>query len=402
MVHYKFATDEQRQLADGARLILEKELKPRIEEIEKTGGFPRDVVKSLADAGYSSISIPERWGGLGFDNRTQAIIYEEMAQIDAGFSFSYALAAKPSLVLEYTGISKEEKQKWFDRTMAGEVIWATALTEPDAGSDTRAIRATAVQDGNEWVLNGTKCFITNGGVADVFVVSAYYDKSKGSAGIGQFVVEKERGVKIGKIEDKMGLKLSVTAEVILEDVRVPLSHMVGSIFMMDPKAAKELPKVEMGNKGVLAQLADARITTMVHSLGIGQAALDHAVEYAKVRRTFGSRIIDHQGLGFLIADMQMKVDAARALLYYSIDCLDAGLDTGTLSPSTKVFISDNMMQVALDAIQVMGGYGYMKEYPVEKLARDAKIFAIFEGTNEINKMVSVRTLAGRDPEKVKK
>lgn len=405
MVHYRFATEEQRALAEDCRKILEKELAPRVSDLEKAQGidaFPRDVVRTLGKAGFCGMAIPEKWGGLGFDLKTQTLILEEMAQIDAGFSFSFGLGCS-SPGVETTAMPKEEKQMWFDRCLSGDAIFATCLTEPNAGSDSKMIRTSAVRDGNEWVLNGTKCFITNGGVADAFIVSAYVDKSKGAAGIAQFFVEKERGVKVGKIEEKMGLHLSVTSEVIFENVRVPMDHMIGSIYFLKPDEAKELTGSKLtGQAAIMAGLAHARISSMVHALGIGQAALDTAVKYAKERRQFGKRIIDHQGLGFLIADMQTKVDAARALLYYSVDCLDQELDTGTLSPSTKVFISDAMMQVTLDAIQVLGGYGYMKDYPVEKLARDIKPFAIFEGTNQINKMVSYRYLAGKDPLAAKK
>ena len=406
MVHYHFATDEQRELAENCRKILEKELAPRISDLEKAEGiaaFPRDVVRTLGKAGYCGMAIPEKWGGYGFDFKTQTLIYEEMAQIDAGFSFNFALGCCGPVGIETTAIPKEEKQVWYDRCRSGEAMFATCLTEPNAGSDTRMIRTTAVQDGDEWVINGTKCFITNGALADAFVVSAYVDKSKGSAGIAQFFVEKDRGVKIGKVEDKMGLKLSITSEVIFDEVRVPMDHLCGSIYYLKPDEAKELPVSKLkGNALILNGIAIARITSMVHALGLGQAALDCAVKYAKERRQFGKRIIDHEGLGFMIADMQMRVDAARALLYYSVDCLDSQIDTGTLSPSTKVYVSESMLQVALDAIQVLGGYGYMKDYPVEKLARDAKVFSIFEGTNQINKLVAVRTLAGRDPQAPRK
>lgn len=404
MVHYQFATQEQKDLAKTAREILEKDLKPRLEELEANNEFPRDVLKKLADAGYYGMGIPERWGGLGLDYVTQSIIYEEMAQIDAGFSFSFAIASYITNVL-YTGISMAEKQQWIDRTLAGDVVVATALTEPNAGSDTKAIRTTAVYDEktDEWVINGTKCFISNGGIADVVFVSAYVDKSKGAAGIAQFFVEKERGFQVGKTENKMGLKLSVTSELIFEDVRVPATHRVGSLAQYDPKEAEAmgLGKRRVGNSAILDSLAIARVTTMTHALGIQQAALDEAVKYAKERRTFGKRIIDHQGLGFLIADMQTDVDASRAILYHALECLDKGIPLGALSSTVKVFVSEATMRVTTNAVQVLGGYGYMKEYPVEKLMRDAKIFSIFEGTNEINRMVIQRKLAGRDEKLVK-
>lgn len=406
MVHYRFATEEQRMMAEDCRNIMEKELAPRISELEKAEGiasFPMDVVRTLGKAGYCGMAVPERWGGLGLDFKTQTLIHEEMAQVDAGFSFSFALGCASPCGIEYTAMDKKDKQMWFDRCLNGESVFASCLTEPNAGSDTKMIRTTAVKDGDEWVINGTKCFITNGAVADAFMVSAYVDKSKGAAGIAQFFVEKSRGVTIGKVEEKMGMHLSVTAEVIFNNVRIPIDHMIGSIYFMKPEEAKEIPGSKLqGNAAIMSGLAHARISSMVHAVGIGQAALDCAVKYAKERRQFGKRIIDHQGLGFLIADMQMKIDASRALLYYSVDCLDLEMDTGTLSPSTKVFISEAMMEVTIDAIQVLGGYGYMKDYPVEKLARDVKAFSIFEGTNQINRMVSARILSGRDPQAVKK
>jgi alkylation response protein AidB-like acyl-CoA dehydrogenase len=401
MVHYLLATDEQRQFADVARKILEKELAPRISELEQAHGaeaFPRDVVETLAKAGYCGLGIPERFGGMGLDYKTRALIFEEMAQIDAGFSFSFALGCSAPGKIEFTAMPMEEKQMWYDRCMNGEAIFAAALTEPGAGSDTKAIRTTAVQDGGEWVINGTKCFITNGGIADAVTVSAYIDKSKGAAGIGQFFIEKERGFEVGKIEDKMGLKLSVTSELYFDEVRVPLDHQVGSVYTLAPEDAKQLPPQKLGNANILEALAVSRIANMVHALGIGQRALDESVKYAKERRQFGKRIFDHEGLGFMIAGMQRKVDAARALLYYGLDCLDIGVDVGTLSPSTKVQVSESMMEVCVDAVQVHGGYGYMKDFPVEKLMRDIKIFSIFEGTNQINELVAARMLSGRDPQ----
>lgn len=304
-------------------------------------------------------------------------------------------------VIASTAMSDEVKQEMYDKALAGDIICATALTEPGAGSDTRAIRTTAVRDGDEWVINGTKCFISNGSIANLFVVSAYVDKSKGAKGIAQFVVEKERGVKVGKPEEKMGLRLSETAEVIFDNIRVPMDHMVGSLFFMRPEEGKRLMAKyggASGNAAIMDGLAIARITTMFHAIGIAQSAIDHAVKYAKERRTFGKRIGDHQGLGFMLADMQTRLDAARGLAYYAVECLDRGIPTGTLSSSTKIYVSEAVMQITLDAVQIFGGYGYMQEYPVEKLMRDAKIFSIFEGTNQINKIVTMRQLMGRDPE----
>lgn len=369
--------EEQRDLAQFAAQIVRTELAPRVAELDKTGEFPLDVMEKLREAGFYGMGIPEEYGGLGLDYTTQMAIYEEIAKVDAGFSFNFALASGEFSLLEEAGAPEELKKYYADKILGGSIC-SFCLTESQAGSDAANIRTTAVLEGDEYVLNGTKCFITNGALADLFIVFAYTDKSKGTKGISAFLVEKERGVKIGKTEDKMGLKLSITSEVIFEDVRIPASHLIGEEGRGFAYAMKALEK--------------GRITTMVHALGIAQAAMDKALDYAKVRVTFGKPIIKHQGLAFLLADMQKRVDAARAMLYYAVAAIDRGLPLSTLSPSTKIMLSETAMSVTTDAVQVLGGYGYMKEYPVEKLMRDAKVFSIFEGTNQINLMVSAGIL----------
>jgi len=366
-------TEEQRELADTAGRIVKDKLGPRVAELDKTGEFPRDVMEVLRESGYYGMGIPEAYGGLGLDSTTQMGIFEEMAKVDAGFSFNFALASGEFSILEMAGASEKMKQYYADRILGG-ASFIFYITESQAGSDAAAIRTSAVKSGDEYILNGTKCFITNGALADLFMVFAYTDKSKGTKGISLFLVEKERGVKIGRTEEKMGLKLSVTSEVIFDDVHVPAENLIGEEGRGFIYAMKSLEK--------------ARITSMVHALGIAQAAMDIALDYAKVRETFGKPIIKHQGMAFLLADMQKRVDAARALLYYSTAVLDRNIPAGTLSPSTKIFVSETAMSVTTDAVQVLGGYGYMKDYPAEKLMRDAKVFSIFEGTNQINLMVS--------------
>ena len=391
MVHYLFATDEQRELANGVRQILDNELAPRIEELEHgdngLGEFPMDVLRTLADAGYYGMNIPEEYGGLGFDLMTQAIIMEEMSQVEAGFAFSCFNGGNFFPFILQTGMSREEKQKWADRILSGDAVGCFALTEPQAGSDAAAIRTTAVRDGDEWVLNGTKCFISNAPIADHFFIVAWTDKSQGPGkGITLFFVEKDRGVQIGKKERKMGLKLSCTSDVILEDVRVPADHVVGEVGAGFGNALNMLNE-------------DGRIFDSVTALGIAQSALDKAIAYARERRQFGKRIIDHQGLGFLISDMQARTESSRALLYQTIEAVCRKMPTGHLTSSVKIVVTDNAMQTATDAVQVFGGYGYSAEYPVEKLMRDAKICQIFGGTNQIQRMIVARDLAGRDPEK---
>jgi alkylation response protein AidB-like acyl-CoA dehydrogenase len=388
MVEYLLATEEQRQLAESARKILEKELAPRMEELEKAddgrGKYPMDVHKIMAQAGYFGMNISEEWGGLGLDLVSQAIINEEMSKVDAGFSFSFYNAGASSPLIFQTGMSKEEKQKWADKVIAGEALGAFCLTESEAGSDAAAMRSTAVKDGNEWVINGTKCFITNGPLADYFLVAAWTDKTqRASQGVTFFFVEKERGVQVGKKENKMGLKLSETSDVIFDNVRVPEDHVIGEV-----------------GRGFIVALetitGEGRTLGASFNLGIAQAALDQAVAYAKTRRTFGKRIIDHQGLGFMIADMQARTDASRALMYETLKSVMAGANIGRLSSVVKLFVSENTMLTTIDAVQVLGGYGYMKDYPVEKLMRDAKIFCIFSGTNQIQKHTIVKSLAGKD------
>ena len=370
-------SDEQRDLAQTAAQIVRTELAPRVAELDRSGEFPHDVMDTLREAGFYGMGIPEEYGGLGLDAVTQMAIYEEIAKVDAGFSFNFALASGEFSIFEEPDVSEDMRRYYAEKILGGSIC-SFCLTEAQAGSDASNIRTTAQRVGDEYVLNGTKCFITNGALADLFIVFAYTDKSKGPKGISAFLVEKEQGVQVGKTEDKMGLKLSVTSEIILEDVHIPAARLIG--------------REGRGFLYAMRALEKARVTSMVHALGIAQSAMDIALEYAKVRTTFGKPIIQHQGLGFLLADMQKRVDAARAMLYYSATALDRGFPLGTLSPSTKIFVSETAMSVTTDAVQVLGGYGYMREYPLEKLMRDAKVFSIFEGTNQINLMVSAGML----------
>ena len=394
MVEYLLATDEQKELAATARAILEKELAPQIEALEHADGgkgqYPMDVHQKMVEAGYFGMNIPEKWGGLGLDVVTQALIAEEMAKVDVGFTFSFYNAGTYFPMILASGLSDEEKQQWADEIMAGTKRGCFCITEADAGSDIRSMRTKAVKDGDEWVINGTKCFASNAPISNYFLVAAWNDKEAGPGkGITFFLVEKERGVQIGKKETKMGLKLSETSEVIFDNVRVPEDHIIGEIGM--------------GLKYSLALISnEGRALGMSFNLGLAEAALDQAVEYTKQRRQFGKRVIDHEGLAFKIADMKARTEASRALLYYTLNALKEGKEIGTMGSVCKMYISDCTMQTTSDAVQCLGGYGYMKEYPVEKYMRDAKIFQIFSGTNEIQRRTIAKALAGRDPLKVKK
>ena len=389
MVHYRFATEEQRVLAEDARRILEKELRPQLEKLEKAdnglGVYPIDVHQKMADAGYYATNVPEELGGLALDPVTRVVIAEEIAQIDAGFAFAFTNLGNNCNAVWETSLPQEEKQAIAEKTLTGEAKFCFCLTEADAGSDAAAMRTTAVKDGDEWVINGTKCFASGGPNANYFIVAAWTDKTKRvSQGVTVFLVEKERGVKVGKKENKMGLKLSETSEVVFEDVRVPEDHVVGEVGTGFTKALNIISE-------------EGRLTGLAYCLGLAQSALDCATEYAKTRRQFGKRIIDHQGIGFMIADMEARTQACRAMLYEAACCRRDGISIGYMPNLLKFYISDCTMQTAIDAVQVLGGYGYMKDYPVEKLMRDAKIFQIFSGTNQIQRKNAIKASAEKDP-----
>lgn len=390
MINYIFATEEQKELAHGAYDILEKELLPRLEELEKADGglgqFPMDVFQTVVDAGYYAMNVPEEYGGLGLDNVTQALIIEEMAKVDAGFTFSlYNMGTYFPQIMQ-TSMSEEEKRTWAEKLISGEARGTFAVTEANAGSDAGAMRTTAVLDGDEWVINGTKTFITSAPMANYILVAAWTDKTKrASEGVTFFFVEKERGWTVGRKEYKMGLKLSETTEVIFEDVRVPKDHVIGEVGKGFGTAL-----------GIIS--TEGRVLGSAINLGLAESALERAVNYAKERRQFGKRIIDFQGIGFMLADMQTRTDASRAFLYETLTAMQQGIKVDKrLCSEVKYFVSDNTMQTCTDAVQVLGGYGYMHEYYVEKYMRDAKIFQIFSGTNQIQRDTVVRQLAGRDP-----
>lgn len=394
MVQYTFATDEQKDYAETARKILEKELQPHIEEYENADGglgvYPKKIHDILVEAGYYSIFVPEEWGGLGLDPVSQGVIMEEMGKIDAGFAFAFVSGVINSDKIALTHMPDEEKQAWYDKVQNG-AIGCFNLTEANAGSDVAAMRTSAVYDEStdEWVINGTKCFASGAPNADYYVTVAWTDKNqRASRGCTAFFVERDRGVKIGKKENKMGLHLSETAEVIYEDVRVPADHVIGEV-------GKGFGIALGGIKGAGA------IVNCCTTLGAAQAALDFSIDYAKTRRQFGKRIIDHQAVGFMIADMKMKLAASRALLYESLRAADEGIDTD-LPLMNKCYVTDNAMEVCNMAMQVLGGYGYMKDYPIERHYRNARIFQIFGGTNQIKRKNLVKSIAGRDPEAVRK
>lgn len=370
---YLLMTDEQKTYVDMIRTIGEKELAPKVEDLDKSGEFPMDVFKKLAEAGFYGINIPEAYGGPGFDAVTQCLLHEELGKIDAGFAFSFFMSSE---IFDLAMLST--KDEGIRKYVAEAVLYqhkmlAFCLTEPNAGSDASNVATTALRDGDEYILNGTKCFISNGNLADIFFVGASTDKSKGSKGISLFMVERKHGIKHGKHEDKMGIRLSNTTDIIMEDVRVPAKNLLG---------------VEGKGLNYLLQfLEQVRFSTMAYGLGAAQRALDYAVSYAKERVQFGKPIIANQGVSFKLAEMQANMHAARAIILYAAETFEKGIPLGSLSPSAKLIASEAIFNVANSALQVLGGYGYMREYPIEKILRDTRIFSIFEGTNEIQKVV---------------
>ena len=373
MNNYKLATPLQKDYIDLFKQIAEKELAPRVAELDVKGEFPMDVFNKMCDAGLYGLNIPEAYGGLGVDLKTQVMLHEELGRVDAGFSFAFFINAdNADIVIRF---AKDEEQKKYiaKKILQDRALCSVCITEPNAGSDAAGMTTTAVRDGDEYVLNGTKSLISGAPLADIFLVLAKTDKDKGAKGISLFLVEKSDGVQIGKEEEKMGIRLSSTSEVILQDVRIPASRLVGD--------------EGKGFVYIMQYLERVRFTTMACGLGAAQNALDLAVKYAKERVQFGKPIIKNQALGFKLADIHMKIAAARSMLLYAAAMADEGIPMEDISPSTKVFVSETTVWAVNEALQIFGGYGYMREYPMEKLYRDARIFPIFEGTNEIQKLV---------------
>lgn len=370
-------TEEQRDIVTLARTILEKELVPQLEVCDRESRFPKDVFRSLYEAGLYAIEVPEKYGGLGMNYETQFILNEAMGYYDAGFAFTFHAGSMSADCIFISG-TEEQKQFAADALLQGK-MFAFALTESAAGSDAGAIITTARREGDEYVINGTKTFISGGELADYFIVAATVDKALRHKGISLFLVEKERGVQIGKHEDKMGLRLSPTNEVIFEDIRVPVDHLIGA--------------EGQGFKTIMKNMDAVRPQSMTFALGIMQRAVDEAAKYAKERKSFGQPIIKLQGLSFLLADMLKLTQVSRSTLMYVAKLLDEGKPLDGVGSSAKIFVSESASKVATNAVQVLGGYGYMREYPVEKLMRDAKIFEIFEGTNQIQQVVLSSLLA---------
>ncbi|HEB84484.1 MAG TPA: acyl-CoA dehydrogenase [Bacteroidetes bacterium] len=369
----------QQELIQSARRIGRERIKAVAAQYDREGTFPWDIVKVFAEAGFFGISIPEEYGGLGRGVLDLVLVTEELSRYCGGIALAVAATALGTFPIVISA-NDEQKKRYLPALAEGKMLAGFGLTEPSAGSDAGSIKTRAVRKGDRYILNGNKVFITNGGAAKIYTVIANTDPGKGTRGASAFIVEEGMpGFSYGKEEDKMGIRASCTRELVFEDCEVPVENMIGREGEGFMVAMKTLDK---SRPGVAAQ-----------ALGIAQGALDLALEYARTREQFGQSIIQFQAIQFMLADMATQIEASRALIYAVSRNLDAGeKNVAKESSMCKVMASDTAMKVTTDAVQIFGGYGYMRDYPVEKFMRDAKITQIYEGTNQILRMVIARSL----------
>ncbi|TWI59754.1 acyl-CoA dehydrogenase [Halalkalibacter nanhaiisediminis] len=372
-------TEEQEMIRKMVRDFAKKEVEPTAAERDEEERFDREIFDKMAELGLTGIPWPEEYGGIGADYMSYVIAVEELSRVCA--SVGVTLSAHTSLAgwPIYKFGTEEQKQTYLRALAEGTKIGAYGLTEPGSGSDAAAMKTTAVLDGDDYVINGSKIFITNGGIADIYVVFAVTEPELRHKGVTAFIVDGDApGFSVGKKEKKLGIRSSPTTEIIFEDCRVPKENMLGRLGEGFKIAMMTL---DGGRNGIAAQ-----------AVGIAQGALDASVEYAKARKQFGKSIGAQQGIAFKLADMATKIEASRLLTYQAAWKESEGLSYGKESAMSKLFAGDTAMEVTTEAVQVFGGYGYTKEYPVERFMRDAKITQIYEGTNEIQRLVISKML----------
>ncbi|WP_282138380.1 acyl-CoA dehydrogenase [Rossellomorea aquimaris] len=371
-------TEEQQMMRKMVRDFAETEIQPFIEKMEE-GQFPREILNKMAELGLMGITIPEKYGGSEMDFTSYIIAIHELSKVSAtiGVILSVHTSVGTNPIL-YFG-NEDQKQKYLPKLATGEYLGAFCLTEPSAGSDAKSLKTKAEKRDDHYVLNGSKVFITNGGEADTYIVFAATDTSKGSRGVSAFIVEKDTpGLVIGKDEHKMGLHGSRTVQLTFEDMKVPAENLLG--------------QEGEGFKIAMANLDVGRIGIAAQALGIAEAAFDYSTAYAKERVQFGKPIAVQQGIGFKLADMATAVEGSKLLVYRAANLRSNNISCGKEASMAKLFASKTAVEVSTEAIQVYGGYGYTKEYPVERLFRDAKVTEIYEGTSEIQRMVIGKNL----------
>jgi alkylation response protein AidB-like acyl-CoA dehydrogenase len=376
--------EEHVALRESARALADDKIAPRAAEVDRTAEFPWDVYDALVRADLQAVHIPEAYGGAGADALATAIVIEEVARACASSSLIPAVNKLGTVPLMLSA-SEDLKQRYLPRVASGEAMFCYALSEPEAGSDAGSMKTHAVRDGDSYVLNGVKRWITNAGVAKLYTVMAVTDPSAGAGGISAFVVEKDDpGFTFGAPEHKLGIKGSPTRELYFDDCRIPADRIIGA--------------EGSGFRTALATLDHTRITIAAQALGIAQGALDYALGYVKERQQFGHPIADFQGVQFMLADMAMKLEGARQLTYAAAAKSERAMnghkdpDLTFFSSACKCLASDAAMDITTDAVQLLGGYGYTNDYPVERMMRDAKITQIYEGTNQIQRVVMARQI----------
>jgi alkylation response protein AidB-like acyl-CoA dehydrogenase len=375
-------TEEQREFQAVLRQFAEEKIAPRAAEVDETGEFPWDNFEACRAMEIPALGIPAEHGGTGADHVTQALMIEELARVCASTALMMIIS-KLSMIPVMEWGSDELKAAYLPRIASGEWQGSYCLSEADAGSDVAAMKTRAVRDGDDYVLNGSKYWITGASVSSVFTIFAKTDPSAGHRGISCFVVEKDWGVEVGKLERKLGVRGSPTGEILLRDVRVPARNLVG--------------EEGQGFYIAMGTLDRSRPGIGAQAVGIAQGAIDHATAYLKERRQFGQPLAEFQGLQFMLADMAMKTEAARLLVHKACALIDEGDPRRELTMAgamAKCFASDTAMAVTTDGVQLLGGYGYTKEFPMERFLRDAKITQIYEGTNQIQRIVMAKRLLG--------
>ena len=373
--------EEHRELRAAVRALAEDKIAPRAAEIDESGEFPVDVHDALAASGFNAIHVPERFGGQGGDALAACLVIEEVARVSAACSLIPAvnkLGTMPLLV----AASEEQLARYLPRVASGEALMSYCLSERESGSDAAAMRTRATEDGDGWRLDGQKSWITGAGISEYYTVLAVTDPEAGPRGISAFVVHRDdEGVSFGEPERKLGIHGVPTCEIRFDAARIPGDRLIG--------------ERGTGFRTAMTTLDHTRITIGAQAIGIAQGALDAALDYARQREQFGRRIADFQGLQFMVADMAMRLEAARCLVYAAAAKSERGdADLPFFGAAAKCYASDVAMEITTDAVQVFGGYGYTKDYPVERFMRDAKITQIYEGTNQIQRIVMARQLLG--------
>jgi alkylation response protein AidB-like acyl-CoA dehydrogenase len=372
-------SEEHDMLRDAIRSLAEAKIAPHAAAVDEEARFPREALDALVANDLHAVHVPEEYGGAGADALATVIVIEEVARACVSSSLIPAVNKLGSLPVILSG-SEDLKKKYLSPLAKGDAMFSYALSEPDAGSDAAGMKTKAVRDGDHWILNGVKRWITNAGESEYYTVMAVTDPSKRSKGISAFVVEKsDEGVSFGAPEKKLGIKGSPTREVYFDNVRIPADRMIG--------------EEGTGFATAMKTLDHTRITIAAQALGVAQGAFDYAKGYVQERKQFGKAIADFQGIQFMLADMAMKISAARALTYQAAAASERlDKDLTFQGAAAKCFASDVAMEVTTDAVQLLGGYGYTRDYPVERMMRDAKITQIYEGTNQVQRIVMARNL----------